>query len=190
MAAVKSPRTRTRTAVRSATDPAAGRPAARIAAARAARPRIAARLKSPRGDDRGSGAAAVLIFALVFMALAAFVVDGGLSISKRERAADIAEQAARYAAQDINVDVLRNAPAGTQPVINTGDCDARVRDFAQKSGLDAADVAASGCTLAQSNRVEVSIQLTYRPMLTGFFYDHDVVVHGTAAAESLTGPAN
>ena len=141
-------------------------------------------------DDRGSGAAAVLIFAVVFMALAAFVVDGGLSISKRERAADIAEQAARYAAQDIDVEALRNAPAGTQPVINDADCDARVKDFAQQSGLDQNDVNGSGCTLAEPDRVEVTVQLTYRPVLTGFFYDHDIVVHGTAAAESVTGPAN
>ena len=150
------------------------------------RHRVRARLR----DDRGSGAAAVLIFAIVFMALAAFVVDGGLSISKRERAADIAEQAARYAAQDIDVEALRNAPPGSQPVINDADCDARVKDFAQQSGLDANDVAGSGCTLARADRVEVTIQLTYRPVLTGFFYNHDIVVHGTAAAESVTGPAN
>lgn len=143
-----------------------------------------------RSADRGSATAAVLIFALVFMALAAFVVDGGLSISKRERAADIAEQAARYAAQDIDVEALRTAPDGSKPVIVTADCDARVRTFAQMSGLDPADVAASGCTLARPDRVEVTVQLTYRPMLTGFFYDHNVVVHGTAAAESVTGPAN
>jgi Flp pilus assembly protein TadG len=150
---------------------------------------LTARLRGRLRDDRGSGAAAVLIFAVVFMALAAFVVDGGLSISKRERAADIAEQAARYAAQNIDVEALRNAPAGTDPVIVTADCDARVRAFAQDSGLDAADVSASGCTLARPGRVEVRVQLTYRPMLTGFFYDNDVVVHGTAAAESVTGPA-
>jgi hypothetical protein len=142
-----------------------------------------------RHDDRGSGAAAVLIFALVFMTLAAFVIDGGLSISKRERAADIAEQAARYAAQDLNVASLRD-PNATQPVINYADCDLRVRDFAQQSGLSPADVAASWCPVAQADHVEVSIQLTYQPMLTGFFYDHAVVVHGTAAAESVTGPAN
>jgi Flp pilus assembly protein TadG len=140
--------------------------------------------------DRGSATAAVLIFALVFMALAAFVIDGGLSISKRERAADIAEQAARYAAQDIDVEQLRNAAAGTPPVINTADCTARVRWFAAQSGLDEADVAQSGCTdNTTPQRVEVTVQITYRPMLTGFFYDHDQVVHGTAAAESLTGPA-
>lgn len=143
-----------------------------------------------RNRDRGSGTAAMLIFAVVFMALAGFVVDGGLSISKRERAADIAEQAARYAAQDIDVEALRNAPAGTQPVINTANCDARVRAFATASGLDADDVGASRCTVADPDRVEVTVQLTYEPMLTGFFYDHAVVVHGTAAAESVTGPAN
>ncbi|MFC4033636.1 TadE/TadG family type IV pilus assembly protein [Streptomyces polygonati] len=145
----------------------------------------------PSGQgDRGSGAAAVLIFALLFMSLAAFVVDGGLSISKRERAADIAEQAARYAAQDINVEALRDAPAGTQPVINTDNCTADVEDFARKSGLDNEDAGNSGCTLAEPDRVEVSIQLTYRPILTGFFYDKPIVVHGKAAAESVTGPAN
>ncbi|HEY5836526.1 TadE/TadG family type IV pilus assembly protein [Streptomyces sp.] len=152
--------------------------------------RVATRLRATGPDDRGSGAAAVLIFALVFMALAAFVVDGGLSISKRERAADIAEQAARYAAQNIDEAALRTAPTGSQPVIITAECDARVRSFAQQSGLDPADVAASGCTFTSANRVEVTVQLTYQPMLTGFFYDRDVVVHGTAAAESVTGPAN
>lgn len=163
--------------------PPAAAPARRVA-------RVAARMRAMRRDERGSGAAAMLIFALVFMALAAFVVDGGLSISKRERAADIAEQAARYAAQNIDEEALRTAPTGSQPVIITADCDARVRSFAQQSGLDPADVAASGCTFTGANRVEVTVQLTYQPMLTGFFYDHDVVVHGTAAAESVTGPAN
>jgi hypothetical protein len=152
--------------------------------------RLAARLRATRHDDRGSGAGSLLIFTIVFMALAAFVVDGGLSISKRERAADVAEQAARYAAQDIDIEALRTALPGTPPVIITGDCDRRVREFAQQVGLDQADIAASHCTLALPDRVEVSVQLTYRPMLTGFFYDHDLVVHGTAAAESVTGPAN
>jgi Flp pilus assembly protein TadG len=152
--------------------------------------RSAARLGEPRRDDRGSGAAAVLIFALVFMVLAAFVVDGGLSISKRERAADIAEQAARYAAQDIDINALRNAPAGTQPVINTADCTTRVQNFARSSHLSAADVQNSRCTATQPDRVEVTVQLTYKPILTGYFYKHDIVVHGTAIAESLTGPVN
>ncbi|MEU3458475.1 pilus assembly protein TadG-related protein [Streptomyces sp. NPDC006733] len=150
--------------------------------------RLKARWNAAR-DDRGSGTAAVLMFALVFMTLAAFVVDGGLSIHKRERAADIAEQAARYAAQDIDVEALRNAPAGTAPRINTANCDARVRDFARQSGLSIADAAASGCDMARTTdqHVEVRIQLTYSPTLTGFFYSKDFTVRGTAAAEVATG---
>jgi hypothetical protein len=143
-----------------------------------------------RDGDRGSAAAAVLIFALVFMALAAFVVDGGLSISRRERAADIAEQAARFAAQDIDIEKLRNSPKGTPPEIIAGDCTARVREFAAQSDMSQADIDGSYCTFADTQRVVVSVQLTYRPILTGYFYDHEVTVHGTAAAESLTGPAN
>jgi Flp pilus assembly protein TadG len=132
--------------------------------------------------DRGSGAAAVIIFALLFLTLAAFVVDGGLSISKRERAADIAEQAARYAAEDIDQAALRGNPSRT--VINAADCDARVQQFVQQSG---ADVTLAQCTGATANRVDVEIKLTYRPVLTGLFYNGDITVTGTAAAEVLTG---
>jgi Flp pilus assembly protein TadG len=150
---------------------------------------LARRARAARGD-RGSGAAAVLIFAIVFMALAAFVVDGGLSIAKRERAADIAEQAARYAAQDIDVNALRNAPAGAQPQIDYQDCTARVQRFARSVKLSTQDVLGSYCTLATAQRVEVTVQLTYSPVLTGFFYKSRLTVHGTAAAESITGPGN
>jgi Flp pilus assembly protein TadG len=148
-----------------------------------------ARLRRRLRDDRGSGAAAVLIFALVFMTLAAFVVDGGLSIAKRERAADIAEQAARYAAQDIDVDALRNAAAGAQPQINYQDCTNRVRQFVRSVNLSAADRRNSYCTSATAQRVEVRVQITYQPILSGFYRKHITVV-GTAAAVSITGPAN
>lgn len=140
--------------------------------------------RDARREDRGSGAAAVIIFSFVFLALAAFVIDGGLSISQRERAADIAEQAARYAAEDINQADLR---ANGTVVINFADCAARVRQFAVDSGLGPDDVAASGCTAADAKEVTVEIQLTYRPVLTGMFYDHPIQVHGTAQADPLTG---
>ncbi len=161
------------------------RPAARRAdpARRAAGGR--GRLPSRRADrERGSGAAAVVIFGFVFLALAAFVIDGGLSISQRERAADIAEQAARYAAEDVNQADLR---ANGKVVIDSADCAARVRRFAVDSGLAPADVAASGCTSANARQVTVVIRLTYRPVLTGMFYSHPLHVTGTARADPLTG---
>ena len=139
-----------------------------------------------RLDDRGSGAGAVIIFALVFLSLSAFVIDGGLSISKRERAADIAEQAARYAAQDIDREALYDNRGGPAP-INFQNCDARVKAYAREMDLSGADIAATHCVAADAQEVEVQVQLTYEPVFTGMFYGGDVVVHGQAVAENQVG---
>ncbi|MFD3539772.1 pilus assembly protein TadG-related protein [Streptomyces sp. NPDC058662] len=135
-------------------------------------------------DDRGSGAGALIIFSILFLALAAFVVDGGMAISQRERAADIAEQAARYAAQDIDRAALY-AGSGGAP-INFENCGARVRVFAQEAKLSGPDVAAAGCVSANAQRVQVEIRLTYRPVL-GLYHRGPVTVRGRAVAESVTG---
>ncbi|MFJ3235170.1 TadE/TadG family type IV pilus assembly protein [Streptomyces sp. NPDC086787] len=139
-----------------------------------------------RLDDRGSGAGAVIIFALVFLSLSAFVIDGGLSISKRERAADLAEQAARYAAQDIDKEALYDNVGGVAP-INFQNCDARVKAYAREMDMSGADIAATHCVTADVDQVEVDVQLTYDPVFTGMFYDGDVVVHGRARAENQVG---
>ncbi|MFH8368610.1 TadE/TadG family type IV pilus assembly protein [Streptomyces sp. NPDC018031] len=134
-------------------------------------------------EDRGSGAAAVIIFAVLFLALAGFVVDGGMSISQRERAADLAEQAARYAAQDIDEEALR-ASGGRNAPINYQNCGSRVAAFARESGLPGA---AARCVRADAQQVEVEVTLSYRPILTGLFYDRELTVRGTSRAESVTG---
>ncbi|MGW0996698.1 TadE/TadG family type IV pilus assembly protein [Streptomyces sp. NPDC002520] len=139
-----------------------------------------------RLDDRGSGAGAVIIFALVFLSLAAFVIDGGLSISQRERAADIAEQAARYAAQDIDKGALYENKGGAAP-INYQNCDARVKAFAREMNLSTADIAATHCVSADAQQVEVEVELTYQPVFTGMFYDGAVVVHGRSVARNEVG---
>ncbi|MFE2581308.1 pilus assembly protein TadG-related protein [Streptomyces sp. NPDC059378] len=142
--------------------------------------------RRPQLDDRGSGAGAVIIFALVFLSLSAFVIDGGLSISKRERAADIAEQAARFAAQDIDRGSLYENENGPAP-INFQNCDTRVKTFAREMDMTGADIAASHCVAADAQRVQVEIQLTYSPVFTGMFYGGNVVVHGQAVAENEVG---
>ncbi|MEV0689528.1 pilus assembly protein TadG-related protein [Streptomyces sp. NPDC050388] len=142
--------------------------------------------RGARFDDRGSGAGAVIVFALVFLSLSAFVIDGGLSISKRERAADIAEQAARYAAQDIDREALYDNEGGPAP-INYENCDARVKAFAREMDMSGADIAGTHCVAANADAVEVEVQLTYSPVFTGMFYGGDVVVRGQAVAENAVG---
>ncbi|GAA1903389.1 pilus assembly protein TadG-related protein [Streptomyces sodiiphilus] len=154
----------------------------RLAAA-AARPRRAL-FRRPL-TDRGSGAIVVVFFALVVLGLAAFVVDGGLSIAQRERAADIAEQAARYAVQDLDEEALR---AGVTPVpVNIGNCANRVAEYAASVELTSASVSRSSCTPLAANRVLVDIEVTYRPVFSGMFYSRPLTVSGTATAEARTG---
>ncbi len=139
-------------------------------------------------DERGSGAIAVLIFAVLFLALAALVVDGGMAISKRERAADLAEQAARYAAQDIDVEALRNA-TGTEATapINFQNCTGDVRRYLQTAGLSTGDVSASGCDDPNAQEVTVHVQVTYHAMLSAFLFDKDFTARASASATNLSG---
>lgn len=58
--------------------------------------------------DRGTVAMFTTIFALFVIVLAGLLVDGGLAIHARQRAADIAEEAARAAADDVDLNVLRS----------------------------------------------------------------------------------
>lgn len=64
-------------------------------------------LRSAVGDDRGTIALFTTLFAVSVLLLAGLLVDGGLAIHARQRAADIAEQAARAGADDIDVEHLR-----------------------------------------------------------------------------------
>ena len=57
--------------------------------------------------DRGSVSIWVVIFTLAAVALLVLVVDGGQSMNAKSRAGDIAEQAARAAANDVDVNQLR-----------------------------------------------------------------------------------
>ncbi|MCT9928764.1 pilus assembly protein TadG-related protein [Planotetraspora sp. A-T 1434] len=60
-----------------------------------------------RGGDRGSMSVFVVIFSVAVFLLAGLLVDGGAAINARLKAADIAEQAARAAADQIDTEALR-----------------------------------------------------------------------------------
>lgn len=140
--------------------------------------------RHPHGD-RGSATAAVLIFMPVFLLLASFVIDLGGEISQRERATDLAQQAARYAAQDINTGTLR-AQGGIQ--INLDDCEARVDQFARSSGLSPGQYTVLPCTSTAANQVSVSIRIEYTPILLGTLTGGTTWVTGSGSAQALNAP--
>lgn len=66
------------------------------------------------GGDRGSVALYFAIVAVAAIAMAGLVVDGGAALATRERAADVATQAARAGANALTPQSVRGLPSGLQ----------------------------------------------------------------------------
>jgi Flp pilus assembly protein TadG len=91
-------------------------------------------------DDRGSVAVFSAVFVFAVLLLLGLLVDGGNTLNARERAADVAEQAARAAVTDLSIGNLHDQGAtGTETLAIdwTTACDyARqtVTDYASGTG--------------------------------------------------------
>ena len=64
------------------------------------------------GGERGSITVFVVVFAIAVVFLTGLILDGGIALNARERAVDMAGQAARAAAGDIDLTTLE---AGASP---------------------------------------------------------------------------
>jgi hypothetical protein len=154
------------------------------------------RLRAPRrrGRERGTFTIAVVFWVLMTALLAAFVVDGGLSISERERAGDLAQQAARAVANDLNLNDLRNG----QIKINfnadgtcTQDQQNTVLGLLETDGLQDTDLKYCGLDPDEPTTtaggqivpvVEVEINVPYHQLFLDMFYSNPVSVTASATA--------
>ncbi len=153
------------------------------------RGRLRDRLRRGRGmagpADRGSVAVFTIIFAIAVVALTALIVDGGVAMNAKERAADIAEQAARAAAGNIDTATLRTT--GTA-VIGPGACGLAanlVAAYAQQDsgGVDAVTSAAlNGCTVG-ADTATVQVTITTRPLVPGVLSGFTETAQESATAE-------
>lgn len=111
--------------------------------------------RARRRNERGSAAVFVIGMSIVLFVCAGLVVDGGLAINARMRVADDAEQAARVAADSIDIDLLRD---GGALVIQQGTAEQRAAAYLSGRGYNQnqyeVDVADDG------GSVEVSVQDT------------------------------
>jgi len=147
------------------------------------RPGLRARRGAKR-DERGSFTIFVVLWSLVIVMVAALVIDVGLAISQRERAADLANQAARAEAQDLSTVVLRQS-GGIQ--IQGGCAEADSYLNAAKSSIHYGTPAIEGCTLdAAANSVTVTVSLTYTPFVFDLF-SGTVTVTETGTATAAVG---
>ena len=151
-------------------------------------------------DERGSMTVFVVLWSLVIVLVAALVIDVGLAISQRERAADLADQAARAEAQSLSTVALRQSGGA---VIQADDCQraqAYLADAAasvhygdaaidESFGNEGSGGGPDGCELIgdlPGNSVKVSVHLTYSPFVFDLF-SGTVTVTETGTATAATG---
>ncbi|REE98317.1 pilus assembly protein TadG-related protein [Thermomonospora umbrina] len=136
--------------------------------------------RGPRGE-RGSIAMFTVLLTPAVLLLAGLLVDGGLAIHARQRAADMAEQAARAGANEIDADVLR---ATGRPEIDPGRACAGAYDLLDAYGTE---VTARSC-LPGAEEVSVTVTITVRARLLGIVPGlGDFTMTSTASAHPETG---
>ncbi len=116
----------------------------------------------PRGD-RGTLSMFVVLFTPVVVLLAGLLVDGGIAINARERAADVAQQAARAGANDLNVAALRSGSVGLAP----GACDVATAFVGKYAGIGATPGPCAFVTVNGRPGIKVYATVTVRSQFLG-----------------------
>ncbi|MEU7832156.1 MULTISPECIES: flp pilus-assembly TadE/G-like family protein [unclassified Nonomuraea] len=112
--------------------------------------------------DRGTMSVFTVLFSVAVFLLAGLLVDGGGAINARLRAADVAEQAARAGADQIDADHLHET--GEIRLLGDGQVCDRADEVIAAAG--SADVTRGTCTVAQGqDGVTVSVKVRW----TAFF---------------------
>nr|WP_157555044.1 pilus assembly protein TadG-related protein [Herbidospora sakaeratensis] len=127
----------------------------------------------------------VVLFSVAVFLLAGLLVDGGAAINARLRAADIAEQGARAAADQIDVETLR----ATGQLRLLGDAEVCGRAGEIVSAHDADGVAMGRCTVgAGQTEVTVEVSVTWEAFFLAAigFPGSEMTASATAVPESET----
>jgi hypothetical protein len=127
------------------------------------------------------------VFAIAVIFLLALILDGGSALNAKERAMDIAGQAARAAADTIDLQALRTSG---KAVIGPGACIAAaslVRNYGQllSSGLDkVTSTSMVSCSApAGAERATVLVTVSTRPLIPGVFAGFHESAQATATPE-------
>jgi Putative Flp pilus-assembly TadE/G-like len=119
-----------------------------------------------REAERGSAALFVAIFAPAMIFMAGLVIDGGAGLEAKQRASDIAEQAARAGAGQCDVALLRSQGIC---FVDKGLVPAAVAPYRSSPGVTDFDWVplADPDHPGQDNGVRVTVTMTFRTTLLG-----------------------
>jgi len=141
---------------------------------------------TPGRPDQGSVTVFVVFFSMVALALASLLVDAGNAVNAQERAADLAEQAARAAADAVSVADLRTGTVVIDQATACTDALNLIQAYDRASQVDAAMTAP--CTYPSPRQVTVYVSVTTTPLISAFFGSFTMRAHETACAEfGITG---
>lgn len=128
-------------------------------------------------DERGQVTAMWAVLALALLVLGGLVFDGGQILNARRDANNLARQAARAGAQQLDETSLR---AGT-PALDPVAAETAARDFLARRSITPTAVAVTATT------VTVTVELTQPTPLLALVGIDDRTVTSTASARSARG---
>lgn len=127
--------------------------------------------------DSGQITAFVVVIASALVLLIGLVLDGGLTLSARERAIDQAQEAARAGAQGINLaDYRANGTLELNPALATADAETYL-----------ARIGAVGAVTVTGELVTVRVTVVQPMQILSAAGIRSITVHGTATAEPVRG---
>ncbi|TXC95239.1 Tad domain-containing protein [Streptomyces sp. ISID311] len=130
------------------------------------------------GDDRGEVTAFVVCLVAALWLFAGIVVDGGLALAGKTRAMDVAQEAARSGAQQLDIGHLRHH----------NDIRLVRADAARAARAYVTSVKDSGSASVKANAVTVQVTHRYRTQILQLIGVRTLTLHvsGTAHAERAT----
>jgi Flp pilus assembly protein TadG len=135
---------------------------------------------SPDDTDRGSISLYFAITALAALVMAGLVVDGGAALATRERAADLATQAARAGATALTPTSLRGTPTDLQ---------ADPTAAAQAAQAILSDAGATGHVTVSGDTVTVTAHLPRHTVILSAVGLTNISQTATATATAVVGTA-
>lgn len=123
----------------------------------------------------------VVFFAITALVLASLLVDLGNAVNAQERAADVAEEAARAAANTIDVASLRSGNVVIDQSTACQNAAAVIATYDQGGKVRASMT--QGCVYSGPRQVTVYVSVTTTPVISTFFGSFTMKAHETACAE-------
>jgi Flp pilus assembly protein TadG len=141
--------------------------------------------RARHGGDEGAAAVLLLLLAPALFAAAGLVLDGGRQLAARQQAADLAEQAARAGADQLDTSTLRATGTGTVAVAATQAAACRYVSTAEPLAT---------CTVSlirsrTGEQVQVRVRTSSPTVLLGLIGINRLSTDGTATATAVTGIA-